>query len=124
MNLVIGLSYAPEDNPKYNFYREALRHAAQAAGDEITILDLSTNTDRVAECDGVVFTGGADIQPARYGKQDEENLCQDVDEKRDQNEFELVRRAEEADLPILGICRGLQLLNVCKGGTLITDVQT
>jgi putative glutamine amidotransferase len=124
MNLVIGLSYAPEENPKFNFYREALRHAAANAGDEIEIVDLSAHSDRLADCDGVVFTGGSDIQPARYGKQAEENLCQDIDEVRDQGEFELARHAEERDLPILGICRGLQLLNIHNGGTLITDVQT
>lgn len=123
MKLVIGLSYAPEVNPKFNFYRQALRHAAEVLESEIEIIDLSSNADKIAQCDGIVFTGGGDIQPARYGKQSEEAICQGIDEVRDQTELELAKRAEERDLPTLGICRGLQLLNVYKGGTLIPDIQ-
>jgi len=124
MNLTIGLSYAPENNPKYNRYREAIEKAAQALEYDVEVIDLSDNPKRITDIDGVIFTGGADIQPARYGKQAEENLCNEIDETRDQTEFDLAVAMEKEGIPALGICRGLQLLNVHRGGTLLTDIET
>jgi putative glutamine amidotransferase len=124
MKLTIGLSYAPASNPKYQNYRNALTKAAQALEYEIEVVDLTSDPGRAAEMDGIVFTGGADIQPARYGKQAEERLCTEIDEERDQKEFEIAEIAERESTPVLGICRGLQLLNVHRGGTLITDLET
>ena len=122
MKLTIGLSYAPADNPKYDWYRKALGNAATTLEYEIEIVDLSSQ-NLANEVDGILFTGGADIQPARYGKQDEEYLCSEIDESRDQIEFRIADEAEKNDTPVLGICRGLQLLNVHRGGTLITDIE-
>lgn len=122
MTLTIGLSYAPADNPKYDFYRNALRRAAEALEYEIELVDLSRSADS-REVDGIVFTGGDDVSPARYGKQSEEPLCGTIDEARDQREFEIAEVADETGTPVLGICRGLQLLNVHRGGTLITDIE-
>ncbi len=122
MKLTIGLSYAPADNPKYDWYRRALRTAASALEYEIEIADLSTHLAQ--EVDGILFTGGSDIQPARYGKQAEEHLCTDIDEERDRVEFTIADEAEKGNTPVLGICRGMQLLNVHRGGTLITDIET
>ncbi len=123
MKLTIGLSYAPPDNPKYDWYRKALGNAASALDYGIEIIDLSSHalTD---EIDGILFTGGMDIQPARYGKQAEEHLCQEIDEARDQIEFDIADKAEKNNMPVLGICRGMQLLNVHRGGTLITDIES
>jgi putative glutamine amidotransferase len=123
MKLTIGLSYAPSDNPKYEWYRKALQNAAQALEYEIELVDLS-HGEKVSEVDGILFTGGADVQPARYGKQSEERLCGEIDEARDQIEFRIAEQADAHYTPILGICRGLQLLNVHRGGTLITDIET
>ncbi|HET6401381.1 MAG TPA: gamma-glutamyl-gamma-aminobutyrate hydrolase family protein [Candidatus Kapabacteria bacterium] len=122
MKLTIGLSYAPSDNPKYDWYRKALYNAAETLDYEIELVDLS-HGGPVADVDGVLFTGGADIDPARYGKQSEEHLCGEIDEERDQIEFNIAEKAEEHSTPVLGICRGLQLLNVHHGGTLITDIE-
>ncbi|HWF44896.1 MAG TPA: gamma-glutamyl-gamma-aminobutyrate hydrolase family protein [Candidatus Kapabacteria bacterium] len=124
MKLIIGLSYAPDDNPKYDHYRNAIRNAARTLEYELEMVDLSKNSQRIKEIDGIIFTGGADIQPARYGKQSEERLCGEIDEARDQAEFELADKAEQEAIPTLGICRGLQLLNVHRGGTLLTDIET
>ncbi len=123
MKLTIGLSYAPSDNPKFEFYRKAVIKAAEVLGYEVELIDLSRGGN-VAEVDAVVFTGGDDVHPARYGKQSEEHLCGDINDERDQLEFKLANNAEENGLPILGICRGLQLLNVHRGGTLITDIES
>ena len=124
MKLTIGLSYAPEDNPRYHYYWESVENAARVLEYEVEIVDLSQSPDRIKEIDGILFTGGADIQPARYGKQAEERLCGEIDETRDQAEFDLADQAEKEGLPTLGICRGLQLLNVHRGGTLLTDTET
>jgi putative glutamine amidotransferase len=68
--------------------------------------------------DGLVLTGGADIDPAAYGQQAGPHTLDTVPE-RDAFEIALVRAAIERDLPVLGICRGMQLINVACGGTLI-----
>jgi putative glutamine amidotransferase len=123
MQLKIGLSYAPSDNPKTKNYINAIRHAAERAGHELEVVDLFTEPERLREMDAVVFTGGADIAPSRFGKAAEEHLVGEVNEARDASEFETAKKASDLRLPVLGICRGLQLLNVVHGGSLITDIQ-
>jgi putative glutamine amidotransferase len=66
---------------------------------------------------GLVLLGGGDVDPARYG-QDREDQVYGTDPARDGYEIALVRAALQADLPVLGICRGAQVLNVALGGTL------
>jgi putative glutamine amidotransferase len=122
MKLTIGLSYAPPDNPKYDWYRKALHNAASALDYEIEIINLS-KIGNIDDVDGVLFTGGADVDPARYGKESERTLCEIIDEARDQTEFRIADEAEKNGTPVFGICRGMQLLNLHRGGTLITDIE-
>ena len=68
--------------------------------------------------DGLVLAGGADIDPAFYGQQRHAETVETVPE-RDAFEIALVRAAIERDMPVLGICRGMQLINVARGGTLL-----
>ncbi len=68
--------------------------------------------------DGLILTGGGDIAPELYGGQPHETIYS-VDPERDQTELALTHRLIEANLPTLGICRGLQMINVALGGTLI-----
>ena len=71
--------------------------------------------------DGLLLTGGDDVDPALYGEAPHPTY--DVSETgRDAFEIDLIRRALAADLPVLAICRGLQVLNVALGGTLIQDI--
>ena len=68
--------------------------------------------------DGLVLAGGADIDPDAYGSERHTETVGTVPE-RDTFEIALTRRALERDLPLLGICRGMQLMNVARGGTLL-----
>jgi len=73
--------------------------------------------------DGIVFSGGADIDPARYGGDTAHPALTDLDPERDAAELIGIRAAlERADMPILCICRGFQLLNVALGGALVEHV--
>lgn len=74
-----------------------------------------------ARLDGIVFTGGGDVHPEQYGAQPHPKVTF-VDEDRDRVEIHLVRRAVENGLPFLGICRGLQVINVALGGSLYEDI--
>ena len=73
------------------------------------------------ECDGLVLCGGPDVEPSRYG-QSAGNLPCSIDPQRDALEFDLITLALERSMPILGICRGMQILNVHAGGTLTIDI--
>lgn len=72
-------------------------------------------------CDGLLLTGGDDVAPLLYGEEPQPGLG-DIDAPRDTFELPLCRLALERGLPILGICRGIQLLNVAAGGTLRQDL--
>ena len=82
------------------------------------------NFDMITHCHGLVLSGGEDVHPRFYGKPEyfaQYNL-DDVDEARDEFEWKLLRYSEEHRLPVLGICRGLQIANAYYGGTLIPDI--
>jgi putative glutamine amidotransferase len=68
--------------------------------------------------DGVLFSGGPDLDPATYGQLPHPRLGPDVDRIADEYELNMLRAARARDLPILAICRGMQALNVASGGTL------
>jgi putative glutamine amidotransferase len=74
--------------------------------------------DRV---DGIVLTGGGDIAPERYGAERDAAVSM-VDHERDEFELALTEKAYERKLPVFAICRGIQVVNVAFGGTLIQDL--
>jgi putative glutamine amidotransferase len=122
LSKVTGIT--PEQHAKYAKYTEWL----MATGEDVTTVDCSVlpieqALEEVANADGFILTGGADVHPNRYGKESELHRCH-VDVERDSLEFALLEKAQQNQLPILGICRGAQLLNVAYGGTLIIDIPT
>ena len=96
-------------------YRDALE---RAGADVVAVHPGDALPENV---DGVCLSGGGDIAAARYGADD--LACDDVDPARDDLELALARRALDLDLPLLGICRGFQLLNVARGGALLQHVE-
>ena len=84
------------------------------------------NADEVESCDGILFSGGEDVHPELYGKPEfvEEFGLKEIIPARDQFEYEVIEKALESKKPVLGICRGLQLINVYLGGTLLPDIPT
>ena len=72
--------------------------------------------------DGLIFSGGADIDPARYGETEVHPKTYDISEERDRFEIDLLNAAVERDLPMLCICRGIQVLNVALGGSLVQHI--
>jgi putative glutamine amidotransferase len=91
-------------------------------GGEVRVLDPSTDLKEAMNgIDGVLLSGGGDVEPGRYGEEAHASVV-DVDAARDAFELALVADARARALPVLGICRGIQLLNVACGGTLMQDI--
>lgn len=93
------------------------RRALEAAGAEAWV---TRSAGAEALCRGLVLPGGGDVEPWRYGQPDAD--CRDADPVRDAAELRLLARFVRAGRPVLGICRGLQVINVYFGGTLAQDV--
>ena len=100
-------------------YVEAVQNGGALAvmlpPDELLLDDPSEALELI---DGLMLAGGADIDPSVYGEETHPETVDTVPE-RDRFEIALVRAAVERDLPVLGICRGMQLINVAYGGTLL-----
>jgi len=96
---------------------------------DIQIINLYTLNKNVAievlgNCDGLLLTGGEDIYPGWYGRDTESSRCTDLNLRRDSLEIAVISKALELKMPVFGICRGHQLLNVYLGGKLIIDIPT
>ena len=105
------------------YFADYARGVIEAGGVPVHLpldLDPANVIDRL---DGIVLSGGADIAPARYGAEPHPAVTV-VETERDDFEFELLDLAITAELPVLGICRGLQLLNVHRRGTLEQHVES
>jgi len=87
-----------------------------------------TGSDAIEELlsriDGLVFQGGGDVEPSRYGQSRSAEQIYGIVDDHDTVELAVLRAAIEHDLPVLGLCRGIQLLNVARGGTLVQDIGT
>ena len=84
-------------------------------------LEPSDAAEVLATLDGLILAGGGDVDPVLYGAAAHEEV-DGVDVRRDRFEIALVHEAMRRDVPVLGICRGLQVINVARGGTLVQHV--
>jgi putative glutamine amidotransferase len=106
-----------EDIPgeRLHNYWDCLRDAG------LEVVD-TTGGGSLTGCGGLVLTGGIDVDPALYGEQRQAEV-EEIHRARDDFELGLLQEALHADLPVLAICRGHQLLNVCLGGSLLQHVE-
>jgi putative glutamine amidotransferase len=96
--------------------------SVEQAGGRARVLEISESPRKViGEIQGLLLTGGGDIDPVLYGESRHPSV-EDAEPGRDEFEIDLARRAMQADVPLLAICRGLQVLNVAAGGTLVQDI--
>jgi putative glutamine amidotransferase len=116
--LKIGIS----DCGKYDNYRRWIEASGQA--EAVRLSFYLDNPERVAACDGVLLSGGEDVHPALYGRPEYEKDydLKEIISERDRFEYAVIRNVLEQGKPLLGICRGLQIVNVYLGGTLIPDI--
>ena len=100
-------------------YVDAVRQAGGLAVMVAPDPELVTDPDDLlARVDGLILSGGVDVDPSTYGAEPHPET-KGCTPERDAFEIALVRRAVELDMPLLGVCRGMQLLNIAYGGTLL-----
>lgn len=105
----------------YTTYSEAIRHAGAIP---VIIPPQPENAaELVEELDGLLLAGGDDCDPAAYGQQRHPTV-EPMDPRRQDNDLSLARAARERGIPTLGICLGVQVMNVAAGGTLIQDIES
>ncbi len=83
--------------------------------------DLEVVKEQISNVDGLILSGGHDVDPAFYGEEPSQKLGE-IFPERDIFDFELIKCAKEKNIPILGICRGYQIINVYHGGSLYQDL--
>jgi putative glutamine amidotransferase len=103
---------------KLEDYRQSVLHV----GGQVRVLDTSADlAGALKGLDGLLFTGGGDVDPGLYGEAPHATM-DPAEPGRDQFELGLVTLARERQLPMFAICRGIQVLNVACGGTLVQDI--
>lgn len=117
----IGITDNYTSEKKLSYYSDWI----QRTNPQTEIVKLSYtlgNAALIEQMNGLVMVGGGDVNPSLYGKGGEITRCEGVDDRRDEFEFDVIKRALNARLPILAICRGMQIMNVYLGGSLILDL--
>ncbi len=123
---IIAVTAPVLDNGDMTLFYDYI-HAIEAAGGAPVIIPYTENIEALSAtlsvCDGILFTGGVDIEPTCYG---EERLpdCGLAQPKRDELELKIFDLIRDMSIPIMAICRGAQLVNVALGGSLYQDIYT
>ena len=120
--LQIALSKGSPDSSYANYYNWIYSYDSTVMVRDMYALPLDSALKLFKKCSGLVLTGGTDINPAYYGKAYDTVRCWPVDDHRDKLELALIDSALAWGMPILGICRGHQVLNVALGGSLVVDL--
>jgi putative glutamine amidotransferase len=113
----IGITTSPKKGAQY--YQTYIR-AVEAAGAEA--VELPPGTRALPGVDGLLLPGGWDVDPALYGEQPDAKVG-DIDRELDETELDMFRQARQREIPVLGICRGQQVINVAMGGSLVQHLE-
>ena len=112
---------AVAQNRRMNDYVESIR---RAGGEPVEVVPGAETPEQIlSRVDGLMLTGGGDVDPALYGEV-ANTTFQAAEDGRDDFEIALSRAAVASGIPFLAICRGMQVLNVALGGTLVQDIPT
>jgi len=113
------------EDPALHRVTERMVYAVEAAGGEVVALDypldISVLEKVLPGLDGLILAGGPDMHP-RYFMQELDPHCGKIDEERDELEIYLMKWAMERDIPLLGVCRGMQVINIALGGDIFQDI--
>lgn len=118
--MVIGITDTFQDDT-YDAYESWLRSVEPT----LTCQRLSYESmkpETLGTLDGLLLTGGGDVDPRYYHQVDRAHYAKNVHAERDAFEFDLIDHALDINLPILGVCRGMQVMNVYLGGSLVLDL--
>jgi putative glutamine amidotransferase len=113
----IGITVSPKREAAY--YDTFKRAVENAGGEAVT---LPSGSDSLPDVDGLLLPGGWDVDPALYGEVADKAVGP-IDRALDDTELTLFRQARESRIPVLGICRGQQVINVAMGGSLIQHLE-
>ena len=124
---IIGISCGFNPNGDYFLRRQYCDAVARAGGVPVILppvpSDVEIAENVIGSIDGLLLSGGGDIEPERFGVYDyDASIVGEPSPERDAYELALARRAYEYDLPTLGICRGIQTMAVALGGSLHLDI--
>jgi putative glutamine amidotransferase len=120
--MIIGITDPMRDEATFEMYASLARR--WIPGVEAQILSCVTGTfSEIERCDALLLTGGGDVHPKFYSRDEDVTLAREVKVGRDLFEFDIIREAMGRGMPVMGICRGTQVFNVAMGGSLIPDIE-
>lgn len=123
---LIGITLNHREDTYFTIRGNYIDSIIRAGGVPVPLCYAEKDTELpeiVEMLDGILFSGGEDVNPKYYGEETQE-ACGKISDDRDEFELKLYEYAVSKNLPVLGICRGIQLINVAAGGTLIQDIPT
>jgi putative glutamine amidotransferase len=115
--LKIGLSKA---SPNYVNWLKRTDPGIQTV--DLYAMSIPAALQQLNQCSGLVLTGGEDVWPGRYGRLSDTLRCTEMNRHRDSLDMALIEEALTMRMPVVGVCRGNQILNVYFGGTLVIDI--
>jgi putative glutamine amidotransferase len=120
----IAISKEKSDNSTTKYADWLLRHTSEIEYFNLYPMGIDSAINILKTCNGLLLTGGRDVFPGNYGNIDDTARCGSFDRYRDSLEFALIEVAVASNMPIFGVCRGEQILNISQGGTLFIDIPT
>ncbi len=124
---ISGATHMGADTQDWDYLASDYVRSVQEAGGIPVIIPQCTNPESILDVlnclDGLLMSGGCDVDPKRYGDR-AKTYCGTLVPRRDEEELLLIKNAFEKKIPMLGICRGLQIMTAAFGGTLYQDLAT